>query len=186
MARPAPHARPLSRALSNAGIAICLSLLPVAAHAHAHGAERAPSLLDRIGALHPAAVHFPIALLIGAALCELLFAASEAESLRHAARVMLWMGAAGAALAAPLGWLDARAHALGLDAEAAQVLEWHRWLGTATALGALALLFARERARLSRRTLLAAGVAVALLVGVTGYLGAETAHPEAEHDEATE
>lgn len=55
--------------------------------------------------------------------------------LRFAIIVNLTLGTLGAVVAATLGWIAA-AH-IGMETDLKPVLLWHRWLGTAVAIGAL-------------------------------------------------
>ena len=147
-----------------------------AAHSEstAHGMQAA---ILWMGRLHPMWVHFPIALLLVAALAELLAARSGDPRFSFAARYTLWAGAIGSLVAAPLGWADALAVAEDYTGTSATLLFYHRWAGTTTAALALLALVLCERfhrggspgrRRLYRLTLFAAAV----LVTVTGHLGA--------------
>ena len=127
-----------------------------------------------LGQFHPVAVHLPIGLLLAAALAEALFVWTRAEWLAGAARFSVLLGAAAAAGAASLGWLNAMS--ANYDGDLAKVLEYHRWLGTGTAGLAVvvALLSEVQRHRLAivwrmayRLGLLLAAAAV----GLTGHFG---------------
>lgn len=88
-------------------------------------------LLDWLGRLHPAIVHFPVAFFPAA-----LFTAIVGRRRPAFAPPIQFLVAAGgiiAPIAAALGWLDA------LNADPDPLLSVHRWLGTAVGLGALAL-----------------------------------------------
>jgi uncharacterized membrane protein len=133
--------------------------------------EIGPPLLRFLGRLHPATVHFPIALLSVAALVE-LWRMARRQELAASTVICLGLGAAGAAVAAVLGWFLEEFD----GGHAGELVEWHKYLGlTATALvlvAALLLVRARRspRALLLLRVLLLAGAG---LVGLTGYLGGE-------------
>ena len=71
---------------------------PAEPRADSEHASSSGSVLTR---LHPATVHFPIALLIVAALVEMLAVARSSTALSQAAGVMTVAGAAGAVIAAP-------------------------------------------------------------------------------------
>lgn len=123
---------------------------------------------ERLGRLHPLAVHFPVALMAAAGLAEVLSVARRQVSWSFAGRYCIVLGATGAALAVPLGWLAAGPPPV--DA----LTEWHRWLGIATfATGAGAALLARTAHRLAYRVLLFGSVA---LVAATGHLGGALTH----------
>jgi uncharacterized membrane protein len=147
-------------------------------HEHDHSAHGAGTEGDSLasaaawlGRFHPLAVHFPIALLLLAAAAEALSAAKRDERYSWTARTCLWVGTAGALLAAPLGWMSASGR------EASTLLTSHRWLGVATAAVALLTLICCEchrrkggdTCRLLYRVGLGLGV---VLVTVTGHLGA--------------
>jgi uncharacterized membrane protein len=123
-----------------------------------------------IGRLHPLLVHFPIALVIAAALAEAVALITAKDSWRVLARSNVRAGAVFTALATIAGWRLA----VGIGVEASQLLEWHRWLGIVTAavtvVAALATSEASRSAagmRIYRIALFAAGT----LVSVTGHLG---------------
>ena len=147
-----------------------------------HGADAdkppATSTLRRLeqflGRFHPVAVHLPIGLLLAAALAEALFMWTHAEWLSGAARFSVLLGAVAAVGAASLGWLNALS--ANYDGDLAQVLEYHRWLGTGTA--ALAVVVAvlsemrrRRSAPVWRIAFQLALLLTAVSVGVTGHLG---------------
>lgn len=97
------------------------------------------SLIERtwrlLGNLHILAVHFPIALFIVAAPLELAAVLRRSPKLAFASRANFLIGSVAALLAAALGWIAAaNSHYTG---DAAILLEWHRWLGTSSALIAL-------------------------------------------------
>jgi len=134
-----------------------------------------------LGELHSVAVHFPIAMLLSAALSEALLAATGRASFRHVTRFVIWIGALGAVTAAPLGWLAAAT----LEDAPERLLAWHRWLGVSTALWSIATLWASERSMGSRTGLRGMLAGAALLVAVTGYLGGELVHdPQAWSEDA--
>ncbi len=130
--------------------------------------NRVTSISDFLGRLHPVAAHFPIALLLLAALGELLLTIRPALGLETTVRFLISGGAAGALTAALLGWfaagwrLEDRSETLGL----------HRWNGTAIAAVALVATWLAFRAR--NRTLLRIVLAVlAVALVLQGYLGGE-------------
>jgi uncharacterized membrane protein len=131
-------------------------------------------LLRWLGKFHIVAVHFPIALLLAAALAELGVVCGCGEPLRTAARFCVLLGAAGAVAAVALGWLHSPA-----GAGSAGVLGLHRWLGTLAGLWAVGVAVVSEvdarRGQQSPlfRPMLWVG---ALLVGVTAHLGGTLVH----------
>jgi uncharacterized membrane protein len=120
--------------------------------------------------IHPATVHFPIALFIVAGMVEALNLRRRRERLSAAVDVMVVAGAAGAVIAATFGWVHT---GLWLGGDAA--MQWHRWIGTSLAfIGALAAWLAiRDGGRTGLRIALLILVAGA---AVQGYLGGEISH----------
>jgi len=124
-------------------------------------------------------VHFPIALLIAGAVAEGLGKRQRAEWLSQARRFCVLAAAAGALLAAPLGWFAAETR--DVSADEATILERHRWVGVTTALwlSLTAVLSERTarsgwtRGRAAFRLFLFSGV---LLVSMQGHLGATLTH----------
>lgn len=144
------------------------SLTPEQAMELAFAKNRATSASDVIGRLHPVAAHFPIALLLAAAIAELLLLVRPSTGLEVTTRFLVAGGAAGAVVAALLGWtaggwrLADRSETLGL----------HRWNGTAIA--ALAILATWLAFRSERRTALRAVLIIlAVAIVAQGYLGGE-------------
>jgi uncharacterized membrane protein len=132
--------------------------------------KRPTTVLSWIGRFHPMVVHFPIALFISALVAEILFAATRQNLFRHALRFLLWGGALSAGVAVVLGWIFA-AHE---PTDHGWLLDAHRWAGTAaSALGFIVLLVneLRERAGGTRALLRVSLVAIAVLIGATGFLG---------------
>lgn len=130
--------------------------------------NRVTSTGDLVGRLHPMAAHFPVALLLMAALAEFLLVLRPSLGLETTVRFLVAGGATGAVVAALLGWFAAgwrlqdRSETLGI----------HRWNGTAIA--AVSLLSTWLAFRSGKRTTLRialAALAVALII--QGYLGAE-------------
>src|SRR5262252_3556241 len=87
-----------------------------------------------IGRLHPLLIHFPIALVIAAALAEGAAMVTADERWRTVAVSNVRAGAVFALLATFAGWR----WALAPEMEVSPLLEWHRWLGTVAAGAALA------------------------------------------------
>ncbi len=119
--------------------------------------------------LHPATVHFPIALLLAAALAEFVSVFRPSARLTNAASVMAWGGAAGAVVAALFGWIHTGFWFAG-DA----TMQWHRWTGTGLAVVApVAAIFSMRANRWPFRILL---LATTLALLAQGYWGGELAH----------
>ena len=141
------------------------SEVPEEPRADSEHASSSGSILTR---LHPATVHFPIALLIVAALVEMLAVVRSSSRLAQAADGMTVAGAAGAVIAALFGWIHTGIW-FGGDA----TMHWHRWTGTGLALAApLAALLAFRADRGAFRIVI---VLIAAALVAQGYWGAELA-----------
>jgi uncharacterized membrane protein len=125
-----------------------------------------------MGRLHPLLVHFPIALILIAAVAELVAMGTHLPKWRAIAVVNLRSGAVFAAGSAVAGWLLASSRIV----EASPSLEWHRWLGTCAAIAAIgaALTTASIHRGSPRLMWVYRGVlfGAAGLVGVAGHFGA--------------
>jgi uncharacterized membrane protein/mono/diheme cytochrome c family protein len=132
-----------------------------------------------LGRFHPLMVHFPVALLVAAALAELAWLKTRQDWLVGAVRFCVLFGAAGALVAGGLGWINASYHTR------SALLTTHTWLGTLAALWAVPTALLSERgfrkagptpirglwtARLPFQLLLFAGV---LLISVAAHMGGE-------------
>jgi uncharacterized membrane protein len=141
-----------------------------------------PSLEKRIlrglGPFHLVVLHFPIALLIAAAVAELWYAQHGCRNPTSTVRFCVLLGAASAVIAATLGWIHA---GNGHGAEAPALLRLHRWIGTIAAAWAVgtALISEWDERRGARsqwfRACLFFG---ALLVAVEGHFGGMLVHGE--------
>jgi uncharacterized membrane protein len=134
-----------------------------------HSEAAAFHTTDFLGRLHPALVHFPIALFLAAGLAELILFARPASGLEPTVRFLVYVGAAGGLLAALLGWLAAGIRM----SDRSETLGLHRWTGTGIALAgilAAAIIYRAKSGRLLIRLILA-GIAIALLF--QSYWGAE-------------
>ena len=124
-----------------------------------------------VGRLHPLLLHFPIALLLFAALAELLSLAARSPEWHLVAVANVRAGAALAVATAGAGWLLATSRMV----EVSPTLEWHRWLGLMAALAAVAAALATigigDRPR-RRPVYLIALLSAAALVAVAGHFGA--------------
>ena len=82
-----------------------------------------------LGRLHPLIVHFPVSLLLIAALMELSTLKNFNSSLRPGIYLLIIIGAISAVLSVIFGWLLAELESYGGD-----TLAFHRWTGLATAI----------------------------------------------------
>ena len=86
-----------------------------------------------LGRLHPLLVHFPIALVVIAAVAETIASLTDRWHWRTVAVANLRAGAAFGLAAAIAGWRLAQAPSV----EATTMLEWHRWLGATAAMATI-------------------------------------------------
>lgn len=136
------------------------------------------------GRMHPILVHFPIALLVVAAIVEfwrLLVARLDRPTPFSSTAIAF--AAIAALLASSTGWLNAEHE----SAEEGRTLFLHRWLGIAVVVLSLGLLLVASQARAasSRRepsramTIFRLGLfGTAILVGAVGHLGGEMVYGE--------
>lgn len=131
-------------------------------------ANRVTSLDEFLGRLHPVAAHFPIALLLVAALAELALMVRPAYGLQTTIKFLVAGGAIGAVLSAGLGWFAAGWRL----SDRSQTLELHRWNGSAIAVVSLFAwgFAARSSGRIGLRAML---VILAAGLLTQGYLGGE-------------
>jgi uncharacterized membrane protein len=141
-------------------------------------------LIAWLGRFHPSAAHFPIALLVAAAVARLVMIARCRPHWDWAARFCLWFGTLAAVVTAILGWFMGDFHLT----DRSPVLTVHRWAGTAVALVAVGLLTMAEKWRKDpgnrrARLLFWIGLFLAtLLVIGTGFLGGAMVYGLHHHD----
>jgi uncharacterized membrane protein len=126
------------------------------------------------GRLHPMIVHFPVGLLVCAALIELMMLARRRREVHVALPFCLGVGALFAWLAVGSGWLNAE-----YEGQNDGRVYWHRWLGVATAaLGTLAYIVALAQRRFPglRTTLRALVLLTGLAISIGGHQGGELTH----------
>ncbi len=142
-------------------------------HDHSdHGGEG--GVVALLGKFHPVVVHFPIALILVAALLELVAVLRHLAPYGGSARLLLRLGALSALVAMAFGF--ARASGDEQAGGLLDVFEWHRLLGVLTvviSVGALAVGERFCRGGFPRMGILYRGLVfgAAALVGVTGHLG---------------
>jgi hypothetical protein len=122
------------------------------------------------GKFHLMVLHFPIAFLLAGALVQ------WSEVIRKkggsAVPILLWFGAIAAVATATLGWMYAYDSVyFGDDAN---LLFWHRWLGTSTA--AVALIVLSLRKKLGPKSLAVALTLCAGLVATAAHFGASLSY----------
>jgi uncharacterized membrane protein len=133
------------------------------------------ALLQVFGRMHPLIVHFPIALLLVAALFELVHVVRPGATQRRAVDLLLHLGALGAVVAAVSGWIYTD-----FEAPRNDLVELHRWTGVAAAALAVCASVLSFLARTRDAGGLVVGYRIALLlmagvVGFTGHLGGQMA-----------
>src|SRR5690606_23018597 len=129
-----------------------------------------------LGRLHPLAVHFPVGLLLFAAVIELFTIKNYHSPYRAGINLMIYVGASAAVLAAALGLVLANVEDYG-----GETLTLHQWTGVATAVLGLITLFlllkikqGHQRAQIKAyRGLL---FFTAFGVSVAGHYGASLTH----------
>lgn len=121
-----------------------------------------------LGRLHPAVVHFPIALLIVAGLIELWQMIRRRPGASPTAVVCLVLGAISAVVAVALGLIHA--HYTGMDG-----VNTHKWLGVSTAAVAVIVLISLKWNRPGKANpVYRTGVLLCIfLVSATGYFGGD-------------
>lgn len=131
-----------------------------------------PTAKTVIANLHPASVHFPIALILTAGIVELLSALRLLSGAEQTVRILLVFGAISAVIAAALGWFHT-----GLWLGGDPIMQWHRWTGTGIAAVSIGLCLLAGRDRNRERTLLRVLLgATCIAIILQGYWGAELAH----------
>jgi uncharacterized membrane protein len=120
---------------------------------------------------HPLLVHFPIALVLTAAVAELVAITTARQSWRTVAVANIRAGAVMGLVAAITGWLFGSSPLV----DTSTLLEWHRWLGVGGAAGAIGAAFlsaapdeSSHRSTFVYRLTL---FVTAFLVAITGHLG---------------
>jgi mono/diheme cytochrome c family protein len=180
-----PPSKPLSPEEKDAVRAWIVAGAPPVPPGAESAADKSPGPPDDIrriltgaGKFHLVLLHFPIALLIAAAVADLWASARKQPGPSPAVRFCTILGAAAAVPTAALGWAYAAA---GHGASQPGNLMWHRWLGTAVAVWAVATAAVVERgARRGTHGSMAQLMVLlgAFLVGVAAHFGANLIHGE--------
>lgn len=154
---------------------------------HSHWGDDGPKTpferaLAKLGVFHAVAVHFPIALILAAALAQALNMARDEQAYADIVRFLVWTGAVGGLVAGFFGW----AHSGPMASNEAGVMLTHRWLGTGLALGLFGVVAAVEWRRRNPSALpsLVLNISVfgaAAAVALNGFLGGSLAHGGLRH-----
>lgn len=131
-----------------------------------------------LGRLHPMVVHFPIALLVFGAFLELFTIGKYQSKFRPGINMLVLAGAASTLVAAVFGLLLANNE--GMEGE---LLDLHRWLGIATAVFSVAVLFLLNNVWKKNQNQQIKAYRVVLFiaafgVGISGHFGASLTHGE--------
>jgi len=138
-------------------------------------------LIHEFGELHPAFVHFPIALIVTAAVAEALYMARRSQWLGDAARFMMAAGAWAAVPAVAAGFAEASAETFA--GGTARVFSVHWVCGVVTAVLAFLAYGLGEGTRRSGQVWEQALCRIFLLLAaagamITGFFGASLAHAQ--------
>ncbi|MEJ7587934.1 MAG: c-type cytochrome domain-containing protein [Ferruginibacter sp.] len=133
-------------------------------------------LWNFLGHLHPLAVHFPVALILFAAILELFTLKNFDSKLRPGINLLVIFGVLSAVISALLGLLLAGTGDYGKD-----LLTLHQWTGIATAsLGAIALYLSVRLRKKTSPGLVSAYRAILFVttfgISVAGHFGASLTH----------
>lgn len=134
----------------------------------------AGAVIRLLGRFHPLVIHFPIAFLLVAAAMEVVGMLWKRLFYPEAQYVCLTVGAAGALVAAPLGWADAAS--LRFGPEDTLALGLHRWLETSVAASSIAIWLLGARLRTGsmprfHRTFQVLLLAAAAALGIGAHFG---------------
>ncbi len=123
------------------------------------------ALLQTVGRSHPFLVHFPVALLVVAAMSELGGIWRRTPEVGAMARGLVWFALPATFAAAFAGWTMSEREPVSRAMES--TLEWHRWTGVGVLAMTLLCVFLRQRTAAFRCVLFGGAIGV----GVTGHLG---------------
>ena len=170
------------RILATVKFAAAFLLVFLHTNGYAQSAQKAAAeapefwLWSFLGRLHPLAVHFPVSLLVIAAILELFTIRNFNSRYRAGINLLVMAGALSAIIAVAFGWLLAGSGDYGEE-----LLDIHEWMGMATAgLGlAASILLLRVKKR-SKPSLVKTYRAILFItaagVSVAGHYGASLTH----------
>ena len=141
------------------------------------------------GFLHPATVHFPIALLILGALAAVGSFVPGWTSAEATAKFCLFFGATFSVVACVMGWSFADERGYGNWTNTEGEIFWHRLSGIVLAIFSMILLFISWNSSQSsgRKLIWKIGmVLAAVIVGLVGHQGGELTYGKAMYDRAFE
>jgi mono/diheme cytochrome c family protein len=137
--------------------------------------------IEMLGRLHVVVIHFPIALLLLAAMAEGWRCLSRSSAPLAVVRTSLVLGCLSAIVAGGLGWI----HARDMSDAAYSIVWFHRWLGTGTAGLSLIVMALYELGARKHRIPLILSLVVMLLAGAAGataHFGGLITHGESFYD----
>lgn len=170
-----PHGEPEQTVIKSSAAETEIEEAPQAQSAeaeHDQSVVAQSSSLDVLTTLHPATVHFPIALLLLAAALEAIFMVRPNSGFEPTIRVVLYFAAGGTVIAVLFGWIHT---GMWMGGEA--LMQRHRWVGTGLAIVSLVLAWLASRPNHRSRGLLRAVLTIAAVAVIfQGYWGAELSH----------
>ena len=122
-------------------------------------------LLQTVGRSHPLLVHFPVALLVVAAVSELGGLWRRSPEVGAMARGLVWFALPATFAAAFAGWTMSERDPV--SRAMASTLEWHRWTGVGVLALTVLCVLLRQKTSAFRGALFCGAIGV----GVTGHLG---------------
>lgn len=162
------------------GLILLLSILFISIPAFAQDSAPESSfwLSQLFGRLHPMMVHFPIALLLVAAVMELFTLGNFRHSFRAGIRFLVTLGAISAVISAGMGWLLAENEEI-----TGSALDLHRTVGMVSAGLSVFLLALLRKSKLNPSTSSIKTYRLILFltsigIGVAGHFGASLTHGE--------
>lgn len=162
------------------GLILLLSILFISIPAFAQDSAPESSfwLSQLFGRLHPMMVHFPIALLLVAAVMELFTLGNFRHSFRAGIRFLVTLGAISAVISAGMGWLLAENEGI-----TGSSLDLHRTVGMVSAGLSVFLLALLRKSELNPSTSSIKTYRLILFltsigIGVAGHFGASLTHGE--------
>lgn len=157
------------------------------ADGHSHWGESGPQsafdqAMESLGKFHSLLVHFPIALILAAALAQILGIVRKEEIYADTVRFLVWTGALGGVAAGLLGW----AHSGPMAADEAGIMLFHRILGTGLMFGLFGVAMAvewrrRDASAVPTMVMYVSLFGAAAAVAINGFLGGSLAHGGVTH-----
>ena len=144
-----------------------------------HDRATVSRLVVLLGRLHVIVIHFPIALLLVAAVAEAWEMHRRSSVVLSSVRLCVALGAIASLVAAGLGWIHALDGFAGPLSSPTSITGLHRWIGTALGVAApvVAWLSERDARRGTRSKIARWGIfALAAIAGAAGHFGGLLTH----------